>query len=90
MASKLDTILLQAKALEEALKGEQTTKEAVEEACMIVKELVQYVQTIQEECIKLLQNRKVDEKEVVQPPFRWDSLRNDTTPFKVPFGPFSD
>tara|TARA_B110000008_G_scaffold244627_1_gene254414 strand:- start:44 stop:328 length:285 start_codon:yes stop_codon:yes gene_type:complete len=94
MASKLDTILLQLVALEKALEDEgaskETSKETIKEACAIVNEFVQYVKTIQEECIKLLQDRNVDDKQVAQPPFRWDSLRNDTTPFKVPFGPFSD
>ena len=89
MASKLDTILAQTKALEESLTDNAGPK-AVKEACSIIQELVHYVETIQEECIKLLQDRNVEEKKVAQPPFRWDSLRNDTTPFKVPYGPFTD
>ena len=89
MASKLDTILLQIHALEEAV-NETVTAAEVKETFRIIRELAQYVQRIQEECIKLLQNRNVDEKQVPQPPFKWDSLRNDTTPFKVPYGPFSD
>lgn len=89
MASKLDTILLQINALEDAVNETMTPAE-VKETFRIIRELAQYVQRIQEECIKLLQNRNVDEKQVPQPPFKWDSLRNDTTPFKVPYGPFSD
>lgn len=87
MASKLDTLteqLLQVKA--SLTDGQEHTKRVV----AIVEEIVQYITTIQEECIKLLQERTVDERTVPQPPFRWDTLRNDTSPFKAPFGHFSD
>jgi len=84
MASKLDTLLQQL----QSIKGSLSPKN--ERLAAVVEEIVQYIQTIQEECIKLLQDRNVEEKKVAQPPFRWDSLRNDTTPFKVPYGPFTD
>lgn len=87
MASKLDTLseqLLQIKAT--LTNDEEKNKHVIE----IIQEIVLYIHTIQEECIKLLQERTVDERAVSQPPFRWDSLRNDKSPFKAPFGPFSD
>lgn len=84
MASKLDTLLQQL----ESIKGSLSPKN--ERLAAVVEEIVQYIQTIQEECIKLLQERSVEERAVPQPPFRWDSLRNDRSPFKAPFGPFSD
>lgn len=89
MASKLDTLLQQLLTIRESLT-EKTAVEAQKKTILVVEEIVHYIQTIQEECIKLLQERTVDERVVTQPPFRWDSLRNDRSPFKAPFGPFSD
>ena len=89
MASKLDTLLQQLLTIRESL-AEKTAVEAQKKTILVVEEIVHYIQTIQEECIKLLQERTVDERVVTQPPFRWDSLRNDRSPFKAPFGPFSD
>ena len=87
MASKLDTLLKQLETIKGSLTDDdQKTKRIVD----TIAEIVQYIQTIQEECIKLLQERSVEERAVPQPPFRWDSLRNDRSPFKAPFGPFSD
>ncbi len=89
MASKLDTLLQQLLTIRESL-SEKTAVEAQKKTILVVEDIVHYIQTIQEECIKLLQERTVDERVVTQPPFRWDSLRNDRSPFKAPFGPFSD
>ena len=87
MASKLDTLLQQLEGIRASLtEKDEKSKRIV----AIVEEIVQYIQTIQEECIKLLQERTVDERVVSQPPFRWDSLRNDRSTFKAPFGLFSD
>ena len=87
MASKLDTLLQQLEGLKASLTEKDDKSKRI---VAIVEEIVQYIQTIQEECIKLLQERTVDERAISQPPFRWDSLRNDKSPFKAPFGPFSD
>ena len=88
MASKLDTLLEQLETIKGTLEGNEG--KANRKIIAVVQEIVHYIQTIQEECIKLLQERSVDERAVTQPPFRWDSLRNDRSPFKAPFGPFSD
>ena len=85
MASKLDTLLKQLLEIRLTLTDDKT-KRIID----TIEEIVKYIQTIQEECIKLLQERTVDDRTVPQPPFRWDSLRNDRSPFKAPFGPFSD
>ena len=89
MASKLDTLLEQLIAIRGSLTVESSV-ESQKKTILVIEEIVHYIQTIQEECIKLLQERTVDERTVTQPPFRWDSLRNDRSPFKAPFGPFSD
>ena len=87
MASKLDTLLEQLKIIKGSLHSNDAKNQGI---IAVVEEIVHYIQTIQQECIKLLQERTVDERAVSQPPFRWDSLRNDRSPFKAPFGPFSD
>ena len=87
MASKLDTLLIQLQEIKASLSGEDKKGKRI---VAVIEEIVQYIQTIQEECIKLLQERAVDDRAVSQPPFRWDSLRNDRSPFKAPFGAFSD
>ena len=89
MASKLDTLLEQLLTIQNSLK-EKASVDTQERIILVIKEIVHYIQTIQEECIKLLQERTVDDRATSQPPFRWDSLRNDRSPFKAPFGPFSD
>tara|TARA_B110000483_G_scaffold197108_1_gene235619 strand:+ start:33 stop:299 length:267 start_codon:yes stop_codon:yes gene_type:complete len=88
MASKLDTILVQLKEITDTLQND--SDERILNVVAIVTELVQFVSVIQDECIKLLQERTVDDKKVAQPAFRWDSLRSDTSPFKAPYGPFFD
>jgi len=87
MASKLDTLSEQLLQIKATLHADD---EKYFRVIAVIQEIVQYIHTIQEECIKLLQERTVDERAVSQPPFRWDSLRNDKSPFKAPFGPFSD
>tara|TARA_Y100000817_G_C16850740_1_gene541980 strand:+ start:1437 stop:1895 length:459 start_codon:yes stop_codon:yes gene_type:complete len=88
MASKLDTILEQLLSFKEGLRLEEDQR--LLRLVATVEEIVRYIDTIQEECIKVLQDRNIDEKQSTQPPFRWDSLRNDTSPFKAPYGPFAD
>lgn len=44
-------------------------------------ELLKYVQTIQSECIQMLNSQQ--NHQMTQPPFSWEILRSDNSPFKT-------
>jgi len=44
-------------------------------------ELLKYVQTIQSECIQMLNSQQ--NHQMTQPPFSWEILRSDSSPFKT-------
>lgn len=87
MASKLDTLMDELTVMEKRL----ALGEPVADLLPIVKELVRYIGTLQEECIKLLQTRNLQSQSpVAQPAFRWDFLRSESSVFKAPYGSFMD
>ena len=86
MASKLDTLLKQLLEIRLTLTDDKTTR-----IVDTIEEIVKYIQTIQEECIKLLQTRNLQSQSpVAQPAFRWDFLRSESSVFKAPYGSFMD
>ena len=88
MASKLDSILIQLNEILDTLQQDEDKR--VIAILQIVQELAQHVTIIQNECIKLLQERSVDDKKNHQPPFKWDALRADSSPFNAPYNQFFD
>ena len=88
MASKLDTLLLQLSEILDTLQDDKD--ERVIRILQIVQELARYVNVIQNECIKLLQERTSEDKKTHQPPFRWDTIRSDSSPFKAPYNQYFD
>ena len=87
MASKLDTLVDELNEVERRL----ALGEPAADLLPIVKELVRYILTVQEECIKLLQTRNLQsQSQPAQPAFRWDFLRSESSVFKAPYGVFMD
>ena len=88
MASKLDTLLLQLSEISDTLQKDED--ERVIKILKIVQELAQHIIIVQNECIKLLQDRNVEDKKNPQAPFRWDIIRSDSSPFKAPYTNYFD